>query len=227
MCKALSYALCPTLVASLFQVSGTVVQTAVVIDNDFCRIGITFAWHQYIGTGIFQHRHQERQYIALCVQVFYCLEDTGTLPFPTVQLWFIIPTMTLPQGDVTVQHTAGWSMWSRQSGNQRLGYLRIEGLCLLVFFAKQCLRNQFLHATLVSNDLYLMLGEFCREQGCYSLIDFSYVIFTERIVRPIVIGKQLQSFSVHRYRVNLYTPHRNFLLCKSIQIVTNLLTDVL
>ena len=40
---------------------------------------------QHIGTGIFQHRYEEGQYVALGVEVFHCLEDTRTLPFPAVE----------------------------------------------------------------------------------------------------------------------------------------------
>lgn len=44
----------------------------------------------------FQHRHEERQYVALGVEVFHGLEDTCTLPFPTVEFRLVVPAVALP-----------------------------------------------------------------------------------------------------------------------------------
>ena len=227
MSKTGSIAFCPFLVTCFFYISRTSVQNTVIVDDDFGSIQVTFAWHQDISPCIFQHRNQERQYITLCVQVFYCLENTCTLPFPTVEFRLEIPTMTLPHGDVTIVQSIRRNIRSRDVTYQRFGFLRSEYLGFFVFLATQCLWNQFLYFTLVGADFQLISFEFRRQYVGNSLIDFGYIVFTEREVGPIHIGKQLQLFSIECYRINLDTTHSDLLLGHIVQITANFLADVL
>ena len=94
--EALSCSLAPELVTGIFCIDGTAGQATVIVYDDFCRLAIAFAGKQHVGTGIFQHRHEERQYVALGVEVFHGLEDTCTLPFPTVEFRLVVPAVALP-----------------------------------------------------------------------------------------------------------------------------------
>ena len=73
---------------------------AVVVDNNLCQIGVALAGTHHIGSGIFEHRHQEGHHVTLRVKVFDGLENTGALPFPAVEFRFEIPSVALPEGDV-------------------------------------------------------------------------------------------------------------------------------
>ena len=57
---------------------------AVIVDYQLVDVGVAFARAHDVGAGVCQHRHKERHDVTLCVKVFDCLEDTGTLPFPPV-----------------------------------------------------------------------------------------------------------------------------------------------
>ena len=94
--EALSFSLAPELVSGIFRIDRTAGQATVIVYDDFCRLAIAFAGKQHVGTGIFQHRHEERQYVALGVEVFHGLEDTCTLPFPTVEFRLVVPAVALP-----------------------------------------------------------------------------------------------------------------------------------
>ena len=77
----------------------------VVIDNDFIGIGIALARQHHVGPGIFEHRNQERQHVALCVQIFYGLKNAGSLPLPPVELGLVIPSVALPHGYMATLQT--------------------------------------------------------------------------------------------------------------------------
>ncbi len=97
--------------------------TSVVVGDDFYTLGIAFTWRHHICAGIFQHRHQERHYITLCIQVFHGLEYTCALPFPTVELWFEIPTVTLPKRNVGAVE-ARWCCLSVFADNKSILFFR-------------------------------------------------------------------------------------------------------
>ena len=78
------------------------------VDDDFHRFGVALAWTHHVCAGILQHRHEERHYITLCVQVFYGLEDARTLPLPAVEFCLEIPPMALPHCNVIAAKSFGY-----------------------------------------------------------------------------------------------------------------------
>ena len=95
---------------SLFVTRRARYRRVVVCDRLF-GLYVAFARHQDVGPGVFQHRNQVGQHVALRVEVFDDLENTCPLPLPAVQFRFEIVSVTLPQGDVA-------SVESRRSAGQ-------------------------------------------------------------------------------------------------------------
>ena len=69
--------------------------------------GVALAGTHHVGSGIAQHGHQEGHHVALRVEVFDGLEDTGALPLPAVELGLVVPAVALPHGYVGPVETFG------------------------------------------------------------------------------------------------------------------------
>ena len=107
VCEPFSVALGPCFVCGTFGIRGACAGAAVVVDDDFGSLAVALTRHQYVGSGIFQHRDEVGEYEALRVQVFHGLEATGTLPLPAVEFRLVVEAVALPQGYVAVLQTVG------------------------------------------------------------------------------------------------------------------------
>ena len=78
------------------------------------------------------------------IHVFHSLEHTGTLPFPTIEIWFKIPAMAGPQGnDVAVQRlfvmTVGVKLADKRSMRSTIG--AVVGCEILFYVISRNLKN--------------------------------------------------------------------------------------
>ena len=86
----------------------------IIIHNHLIALPVTFTRGINYGSRIFQHGYNIRYDEWLGEQVFCGTEQSGTLPFPTSLVLFIIFSVALPKGDVSAfQSFAG----SKGAGN--------------------------------------------------------------------------------------------------------------
>ena len=72
-------------------------ESRIIVNDDLMFLCVALSRSHHVCPGVFQHRNQEGEYIALCVQVLDCREQRRALPFPSAGLGVIIVTMALPK----------------------------------------------------------------------------------------------------------------------------------
>ena len=72
----------------------------VVVGQHFVFLHVAFARQQHACPGVFEHRNQVRQDIALRIEVLAGLPERRTLPFPAVLRLVEIASVALPQRDM-------------------------------------------------------------------------------------------------------------------------------
>ena len=107
VCKACTFPFSPLVITVFLRIAFYCI-FSFRVDDDFHRFGVALAWTHHVCAGILQHRHEERHYITLCVQVFYGLEDARTLPLPAVEFCLEIPPVALPHCYVIAAKSFGY-----------------------------------------------------------------------------------------------------------------------
>ena len=77
----------------------------VIVGNKFVPIDVAFAGRENVGSGILEHRGEERHDETLGVEVFHGFEDACALPFPAVERLLEVVSVALPQGDMPVKQS--------------------------------------------------------------------------------------------------------------------------
>ena len=186
---------------SLFVTRRARYRRVVVCDRLF-GLYVAFARHQDVGPGVFQHRNQVGQHVALRVEVFDDLENTCPLPLPAVQFRFEIVSVTLPQGDVASVESGGRPVGPIRPRDQRLGRFRDEAFPAAVGFAAQRGGDQFLDPFSVGEQDDLLAFEPGRQQFSDTVVNSPDVVFAERDVGAVLAGIEFQRFFVCGHRVD-------------------------
>ena len=174
----------------------------VVVCDCLFGLYVAFARHQDVGPGVFQHRNQVGQHVALRVEVFDDLENTCPLPLPAVQFRFEIVSVTLPQGDVASVESGGRPVGPIRPRDQRLGRFRDEAFSAAVGFAAQRGGDQFLDPFSVGEQDDLLAFEPGRQQFSDTVVNSPDVVFAERDVGAVLAGIEFQRFFVCGHRVD-------------------------
>ncbi len=96
------------------------IDARIVVDDDLRLLHVALARQQDVGAGIFEHRYQERQDVALRIEILYGLPQTRALPAPLVFTLVEIPAVALPKGDMTAIESGRGAVGRREPPYQRL-----------------------------------------------------------------------------------------------------------
>ena len=82
-------------------------EAAVVVDYQFVAVRVALTRHQYVGSGIFEHRNEKRQHVGLGVEILHRAENTAALPFPPAVAPVEVAAVALPQRYVGAVESGG------------------------------------------------------------------------------------------------------------------------
>ena len=93
--------------SAVFRIFGCAVAYVgrIIVGDDLIPLYIPFSRDQYICSGVFQHRNEVRQDIALGVHVLDRLEKRRSLPLPAVGAYVVVISVALPYGDMSSVHS--------------------------------------------------------------------------------------------------------------------------
>ena len=119
----------------------------IVVNDHLVHLDIPLPGQEDIGPGILQHRHQVGQGEGGREQVLDRLEHPGALPFPTVQRGFVIPAVTVPEGNIAIVQPGG--------GDQRLAHIAYQRLAAdIAFRHARAVVGRRLAAVVVGHQLF-------------------------------------------------------------------------
>ena len=78
-----------------------------MVGNGFVATAVAFARTHHVSSGVFEHRNQVGNHVALSVEVLDGFEYSGTLPLPAVEFGLEVPSVALPQGYVGIVKAFG------------------------------------------------------------------------------------------------------------------------
>ena len=128
---------------------------AVVVDNDLPPLRIPLTRGHHIGAGILQHRNEERKYESLREHIFHRAVETSALPGPDVEVFVVVASVALPEGDVAVGHATGESPFADAADETGLlpsRIVRLEGIVGWLTVRAEHGRGQFLERIAVGDD---------------------------------------------------------------------------
>ena len=162
----------------------------IVVRQYLVLLHVAFAGQHHAGPGIFEHRNQIRQHVALGIEVLAGLPQLRTLPFPAVLGLVEIAAVTLPQGDMPPGESLRRHHGRRRTGHQRpLGAVgKGHDLLLAQKFpvfrpGSAGHRNQLADLPLVGIKFDVRLAELRRQEQTHRVAHGAQVLFAERIVR--------------------------------------------
>ena len=118
---------------------------------------------------------------------------------------------------MTVLQSVGWGIRSGNFGYQRLFYILAECKSLFVFFRTQRLGNQSSILCLLVRSCSLYFANSVGNKALIPLLNFGYIVLTERNVGTVHVGKELQGVAVYGNRVNGDVSYGYFFSCSGIQ----------
>ena len=161
----------------------------VVVGQHFVFLHVAFARQQHACPGVFEHRNQVRQDIALRIEVLAGLPERRTLPFPAVLRLVEIASVALPQGDMASRKSPSGGLGSRKARHERTPGAVGEkhDLLLIDRFAQlrgvaAGQRNQLGGLAAVGVKFDGGLAELMRQQGAHRVAHGPQVLLAEGIV---------------------------------------------
>ena len=161
----------------------------VVIGQHFVLLHVAFARQQHARPGVFEHRNQVGQNVALRIEVLAGLPERRTLPFPAVLRLVEIAPVALPQGDMAARKSPRGGLGSRKARHERTPgavgekddplfvdeFAHLRGVA-----AGQ--RDQFGGLAVVGIEFDGGLAELMRQQGAHRVAHGPQVVLAEGIV---------------------------------------------
>ena len=182
-----------------FEVAGA---RFVVVHDHFVYVPVAFPGQQHIGAGVLEHRHEERDDVALGVEVFHRLEDAGALPFPTRERLLIIPAMALPHRDVPVLQAFRGLVGRGEPADQRSGEFVVVLAGILAVFLGRLRRGRLAEIAAavevdgllvgIQLDFLLVLFVFLGERRPGDVVEVLDVLVAERMVHQGAAERQPQ-----------------------------------
>ena len=161
----------------------------IVVGQHFVFLHVAFARQHHIGPGVFEHRDQVRQHVALRIEVLAGLPEHRTLPLPAVFGLIEIASVALPQSDMAPRKALLRGCSGGKARNQRPhGAVGKEDYLLLVDEFTQLRgiatgqRDEFGGLAVVGVKFDVGLAEITRQQGPHRVAHSPQVILAERIV---------------------------------------------
>ena len=182
-----------------FEVAGA---RFIVVHDHFVHVPVAFPGQQHVGAGVLEHRHEERNDVALGVEVFHRLEDAGALPFPAGERLLIVPAVALPQGDVPVLQAFRGLVGGGEPADQRGGEFVVVLAGVLAVLLGRLRRGRLAEIAAavevdgllvgIQLDFLLVLFVFLRERRPGDGVEVLDVLVAERVVDQGAAERQPQ-----------------------------------
>ena len=180
---------CEARAASLPAPRLNILPCGVVVGQHLEFLHVAFARQHHAGPGVFEHRDQIRQHVALRIEVLAGLPQHRALPFPTVFGLVEIASVALPKGDMTPRKSFRRSRGGRERRDQRpfgtVGERHDLPFCNLLLQQRGVAagqRHQFADLAPVGIDFDAGLAELPRQQRAHRIAQGAHIVLAERIV---------------------------------------------
>ena len=203
LCKSRQRGLFPTCFPAFhFEIEGVcTVPVAVVVYDDFPFLRVAFARGEYVGSRIFQHRDEVGEDERLRELVFGGTEQAGTLPAPFVLAVDVVPSVTLPQGDVPSFQSPGYFKGTGCAGHPGGAFVMyVRKQAVFIFLSVSvCVGDKVADGTSAGKDGDVEIGNGAGEY----LLDVPVSLFhrfrPEGLVGEFIIGIDADGFSAEVY----------------------------
>ena len=174
----------------------------IVVHDHFVAVPVALARQHHHGTGILEHRHQERNHVTLGIEVLHGFHHAGALEFPSFERLLIVPAVALPERDMAVLQAPGRVVGRRGPGHERGGQLVVldpdqplvvfHGFVVAPFpvVAALVVLDGFLVG--VERDFLPVLGVFLGQGLVGDGIQVSDLLVAERVVHQAAAQRQTE-----------------------------------
>ena len=138
----------------------------IIVNDDLMFLCVALSRSHHVRPGVFQHRNQEGEYIALRVQVLDSREQRRALPFPSAGSGIIIVAMALPKCYLSAAQSFAIFQFFLVPDNRHIFVQRIVGPPVMLgrpaVIARSWKCQLGKRSPAAIEVAYLVMGEFCR-----------------------------------------------------------------